>query len=258
MLAWYCIYKTNFLSYNSLERVEKLVENLVYQTVRDLVSDIENTQTENIEKVAAAIADTIENGGIIQAFGSGHSNAGALEITHRAGGFIPTKNIKEPAGGAYETVLDVGKVFMKKVDIRENDLVFIVSMSGRNPLSIDVALEAMAKWAKTVAVTSVSASRELSSKHESRKNLYEVCDYVLDTKVMSGDASIDVEGLDGKVCGMSSIGTNVVLQATMYRAVEILLERGINPPIYKSQNIEGGREYNEALEEKYLNRLYRI
>ena len=31
---------------------------------------------------------------------------------------------------------------MKKVDVREHDLVFVVSMSGRNPLSIEVALEA--------------------------------------------------------------------------------------------------------------------
>ena len=234
------------------------MKNKVYETVIDLVNDIEKTQVDNIEAVAVAIANTIEKGGIIQAFGSGHSNAGALEITHRAGGYIPTKNIKEPAGGAYETVAGVGEVFMKKVDVREHDLVFVVSMSGRNPLSIEVALEAQRKGAKTVAVTSVDASKELESKHKSGKNLYEVCDYVLNTRVISGDSAINLEGVDSKVCGMSSIGTSVVIQAAMLRSMEVLLERGITPPIYKSQNIEGGREYNEALEAKYLDRLHRI
>ena len=57
---------------------------------------------------------------------------------------------------------------------------------------------------------------------------------------------------------MSSIGTSVVIQGAMLRSMEVLLERGITPPIYKSQNIEGGREYNEALEAKYLDRLHRI
>lgn len=233
------------------------MRNLVFSTAIDLIKEIEETQVDNIGNCAVAVADSIEQGGILQAFGSGHSYSGALEITHRAGGYIPTKNIKEPALGAYETVAGVGEVFMKKIDIRENDLVFIISMSGRNPLSIDVALEAKKKGAKTVAVTSVEASSKLESKHHSKKNLYEVCDFVLDTKVLSGDSSISVKGLDEKVVGMSSIATATIIQAVMFRSIEILLERKITPPIYKSQNIEGGREFNEKLEAKYLDRLYR-
>ena len=57
---------------------------------------------------------------------------------------------------------------------------------------------------------------------------------------------------------MSSITTAVVLEAVVCRAIEILLDRGIVPPIYKSQNIDGGREYNEAIEKDYIERLYRI
>ena len=37
-----------------------------------------------------------------------------------------------------------------------------------------------------------------------------------------------------------------------------MVEKGHVPPIYKSQNIDGGREYNENLEKKYIDRLYRI
>ena len=56
--------------------------------------------------------------GIIQAWGGGHSMAGAMEVAHRAGGFIPTKKIVEPSNNAYETVERAGEIFMKKVDVQ--------------------------------------------------------------------------------------------------------------------------------------------
>ena len=57
---------------------------------------------------------------------------------------------------------------------------------------------------------------------------------------------------------MSMITTSVIVQAITYRTAEILISHGITPPMYKSQNIDGGREFNEALEAKYLDRLRRI
>lgn len=234
------------------------MSNKVFNVVRELVDEIERTEMDAIEQAAQLFADAVMKGGIIQAFGSGHSNAGALEITHRAGGLIPTKNIKEPADGAYESVEGVGSIFVKKVDIREEDVVVIISNSGRNPLPIELALGAKEKGAKIIAVTSVEASKRLVSRHSSGKNLYQVADVVLDNKIIEGDSTIKVEGLDTRVCGMSTITTATLLQAVTLRAVEIMLESGYNPPIYKSQNIDGGREYNESLEEKYLHRLHRI
>lgn len=234
------------------------MRNRVYEYVENILKDLENTQTDNVETVATAIADSIQNGGLVQAFGAGHSYGGALELTHRAGGFIPSKNIKEPALGAYESVEGVGTSFMKKVDVRPNDIVFVISNSGRNPLPIEVAIRAKEKGAKVVAVTSLEASKNLKSKHGGGKNLYEVADYVLDNRVPEGDSCIEIPGLDVKACGMSSITTAVVLEAVVCRAIEILLDRGIVPPIYKSQNIDGGREYNEAIEKDYIERLYRI
>lgn len=234
------------------------MSNKVFAEVRNLVDEVENTQEESIDAAAELFAEAIINGGIIQAFGAGHSNAGALEITHRAGGLIPTKNIKEPAGGSYESVEGVGKTFMKKVDIQENDVVVVISASGRNPLPIEVAIGVKEKGAKVIAVTSLDASKNLTSRHSGGKNLYEYADVILDNKVIEGDASIEVDGVDTKVCGMSTITTSLILQAVTLRAVEIMVEKGYNPPVYKSQNIDGGREYNEALEEKYIHRLYRI
>lgn len=230
----------------------------VFNTVEQLIKDVKETQMDNIHLAANAIAESIMNGGILQAFGAGHSNAGALELTHRAGGFIPSKNIKEPASGAYESIEGVGSSFMKKVDVRENDVVFIISNSGRNPLPVEIALKAKEKGATIVAVTSLGSSKLLKPKHSCGKNLYEIADIILDNRIPEGDSVIEIDGLDCKVCGMSTITTSVLLQAVTYEATKIMLNKGFEPPIYKSQNIDGGREYNEALEAKYIDRLYRI
>ena len=117
----------------------------VYSTVIDLIHRIEATQGPAIEAAALAMVSTIQKGGLIQAYGAGHSFAGALELCHRAGGLIPTKAIKEPSGGQYETVEGVGSLFVKKVDIRPEDTVVVISNSGRNPLPVELAFGVKAR-----------------------------------------------------------------------------------------------------------------
>ena len=138
------------------------MENKVYDVVEGLIQKLKATQEENVEKTARLFADALKNGGMLQAFGSGHSQAGASELCFRAGGFIPTKQIKEPASGAYEGIEGVGPAVMKKVDVRPNDVVVLISNSGRNPLPVEIALAAHEKGAKVVAITSLEASKNLT------------------------------------------------------------------------------------------------
>lgn len=234
------------------------MRNPVYSYVEELNRKIEDTQSEAIEDVARAIVKCIESGGILQAWGSGHSLAGAMEICHRAGGFIPTKRIDEPSMGRYETVEGVGTTFMKRVDIRPNDIVFVISNSGRNPLCVEIAIAAKAKGAKVVAITALDASKSLGAKHSSGKKLYEVADFILDNCTPLGDCCIELEGFSSKVIGLSMITTSIIIQATMYRAMQMMIEKGIEPKVYQSQNIDGMRQRNEELEKVYEDRLNRI
>lgn len=234
------------------------MENKVYDVVEGLIQKLKTTQEENVEKTARLFADALKNGGMLQAFGSGHSQAGASELCFRAGGFIPTKQIKEPASGAYEGIEGVGTSFMKKVDVRPNDVVVLISNSGRNPLPVEIALAAHEKGAKVVAITSLEVSKNLTPKHSCGKNLWQLADVVIDNCVMDGDASIDVEGLDTRICGMSAITTAILIQACVYRTAQMLLEEGIVPPVFKSQNIDGGPEYNDRLLAQYFDRMYHM
>jgi len=234
------------------------MENEVFTKAVELIEKLRTSQEKNILAAAKCIADTMEAGGILQAFGSGHSLAGAMELCNRAGGFVPTKNIKEPAQGKYESVPGVAEIFLREVEILKEDTVFIISNSGRNPLPLEIATQARERGAKVVAVTSVKASSNLTSFHKSGKRLFEIADVVIDNQVPDGDASIELEGLDTKICGMSSITTSVALQATVLEAAKMLLAKGIQPPFYKSANIDGGKEYNMKLVDKYFDRMFHI
>ncbi|MBS5002566.1 SIS domain-containing protein, partial [Holdemania filiformis] len=51
------------------------MENKVYDVVEGLIQKLKTTQEENVEKTARLFADALKNGGMLQAFGSGHSQA---------------------------------------------------------------------------------------------------------------------------------------------------------------------------------------
>ena len=234
------------------------MRNEYFKVIEELLKEVEATQSGNITRAGEMIAQSIMDGGILQAFGSGHSFAAAIEITNRAGGLIPAKAIKEPAGGMYETIEGVGNLFLKRSDIRKEDIVVLISNSGRNPLPIEIALKCHEIGAKIIVVTSLESSKELSSKHSCGKNLWELGDVVLDNRVMKGDSTIEVPGLPVRVCGTSSVSAAVMLNAAVLEAIQIMLSKGYVPPVYMSQNVDGGAEFNERLTAKYADRLNRL
>lgn len=223
-----------------------------------LIQDIDSTQQDNIDKASDLIVHSLKNQGIIQAFGSGHSYAAAIELVERAGGLFAAKLIKDPALGMYETVEGVGNVLMRKVEIKPEDVVVIASYSGRNPLCIEVAQAAKKNHAKLIAITALDVSKKLVSRHSSGKLLYELADVVLDMRGEYGDAAIQVDPLPAKICPASSIAAASLIQATLLRTVEKLVEQGITPDIRISANTDPGTVHNLELQKKYAHRIFRI
>lgn len=221
-----------------------------------IVKEMMDTQQDNIRAAAGLVCQSIMDGGILQAFGSGHSHGVALEICGRAGALIPTKVMEEPAHGDYETIEGVGKKYMEKSDVRPDDIVVIISNSGRNPLPIEVAEFVREKGAKIIVVTSLSVSKTLTSRHSSGKLLYEYADVVLDNCGVYGDAAVKLDGLPVKICGTSSITSSILLDCVMCQAIEEMVSRDYLPPIYTSLNVDGGTEANQRYVEQYAQRIY--
>lgn len=229
-----------------------------FEECKRLTKVLEENEVENILKAAEIVAEGIMNGGITQAFGSGHSYAAAIEISGRAGGLITSKTIRDPANGMYEQCEGVGKKLMRKVTVDPNDVFFLISNSGRNPMAIEIAEEVKAKGNKLIVVTALEVSKASTSRHKSGKLLYEFADVVLDNHSTFGDSALEVDGLDMKVCGTSSFTATLLLQQTMYEAFKIMTAQGFVPPVYKSANIDGGPEYNVLIEDKYADRIFHI
>ncbi|MDD2591905.1 MAG: SIS domain-containing protein [Erysipelotrichaceae bacterium] len=224
-----------------------------------LLQEIEVKEEENITKAAQLVADAIMNDGIMIAFGSGHSVVGAKEIVSRAGGLFAAKQIKDPSDGAFEQLEGSGKALIKRVEIKPEDVLVLISNSGRNPASIEMAIEAKRIGAKIIVVTALEASKQLTSRHSSGKLLYEFADAILDLHSVVGDAAIEVEGVQGKICGTSTLATVALLQSMILYAVKIMVSKGYNPPVRVSANVDyAPANRSLEIEKKYANRIYRI
>lgn len=225
---------------------------------REVMEKLEHAEREHIHEAALLISEAIRSGGILQAFGSGHSYAGAIEVCGRAGGLIPSKIIRDKAEGMYEAVEGNAPFLMRQVGIEPKDIFILISNSGRNPMTIEMADYIKKKGCKLIVATALEVSKNSTSRHSSGKLLYEFADVVLDNHSEFGDAALDIAGLDTKVCGTSSFATCLLLQQTIYEAVKDMVEKGYEAPVYKSANIDGGREFNDVLEQKYADRIWHI
>ena len=227
----------------------------------ELLKKLDEYQYDNVKKAAELIADAFEKGGILQAFGSGHSHAGALEIVERAGGFAATKMIQEPVkGGALERIEGVGTAIMSRVEVKPEDVVVIISYSGRNPLVVEVAQVAKERGARIIAITCLEISKNLTSRHSSGKMLYDFADVILDVMGVPGDTTIKVAEEIPPICPMSSIAAAALIQATLLETVKIMHAKGVVPDLRISANTDDGANVARSLElsKKYAHRVFRI
>lgn len=218
---------------------------------------------EPLERAAAQLAGRIAQGGIIHLFGSGHSQLLAQEGFFRAGSLacvqpisigplmlhegalLSSKNEKDP---------DFSKTFLPSLDIRPNDVVIIISNSGRNPVPIDMAEFANSQGAYTVSIQSLLyTEKEHPSRHTSGKRLEACVSAVLDTKVPPGDGIMHIDAIQ---CGpASSVIGNALLHALFCEVVVQMSANGMEPPVFKSGNLEGNDSHNDALVARYSDRI---
>jgi uncharacterized phosphosugar-binding protein len=66
---------------------------------------------------------------------------------------------------------------------------------------------------------------------------------------------MSIEGLDQKFAATSTVLGLTILQSIVARVVEILWQRGIEPPIWTSSNKPEGDQLNADYFELYKNRI---
>lgn len=232
--------------------------------IKKLLRTVENREAAAMNKAAYRIADTIQRDGIIHLFGSGHSSILVNEVYYRAGGLVPVRPIlHEPLmlhKGAIQLAQlerenDYAKQFMKNQDIRKNDIVFVISTSGRNPVPVDVALIAKNKGAYVIGITSVTYSKSQRARHISGQYLYEVVDLVIDNHAPVGDALLSHDQVTEKFSPSSTVIGSTILNATFAKSITIMAKNDFTPPIFLSGNLEDSNKHNQQLIDKYSDRL---
>ena len=241
---------TNFAS-EYINRLTKLLE------------QIETDLAGPIDLAADAVANSFEAGGILHAFGTGHSHVIALELFYRAGGFaninpilIPELMLHKSASASSQIErehLDVNEVFdSQKIDA--DDVLLLISNSGGNQATIDMAKAARARKVPVIVLTSLAHARSVESRSDTEK-LHEFADFTLDNHGEPGDASVHVDGLAVAMGPTSTVANAAIVNALAIRVAQKLTERGCGLSIFTSANIVGGDAHNQELIKKFQQRV---
>ncbi len=240
------------------------------RALRQVLDHIDRTQMPAIHQAARWIADALAGGGALHLFDTGHmlnheavGRAGGLmainplrvvvEVNHRM--HPRTRSLPERRTFMDE-ITGLADFVIARSQMYPGDVLLLGSVSGKNPLPVDLALKARAAGIKVVAITSVSYSRTVQPQHSSGKRLYEVADIALDIGGCPGDAALEVEGLPvrfGPTSGIAAAYVNWLLQATV---VELLLEQGLVPAVYLSNHMPGAEEHNNMAKRQVGERGY--
>jgi uncharacterized phosphosugar-binding protein len=244
---------------------------LTAQFLREVTTRLERLAGPNpdIDEAVKLTTEALDKGGVIQAFGTGHSEAFAMEIAGRAGGLIATnrialrtlvlrggRSVADLGGAEFERDPNIGENLVSLFDIQPNDIFMIASNSGVNGSILGVALAAKARGHKLIAVTSMEHTLKVTPKHPSGKRLSEVADVVIDNLAPFGDSTMELEGGIG-VGAVSSLTAAFIAQRITIGVAEAMRQRGKTPPVYISANIPGGDQHNSALENLYGERIRR-
>jgi uncharacterized phosphosugar-binding protein len=222
------------------------------RTLIQLLERFAETQNDVLDTVAGKCADTLQNGGLIHLFGSGHSVIPTMEAFPRYGSFAGLHPLTDPRL-MWHNVLGPGGVrellwlertenyidkFLDHEPLNAGDVLVVYSHGGRNSAGIEAAMYAAKRGLFTVAVTS-AANYERPAEHSTGNRLSDVCDVTVDTGVPVQDAVVEVDGWDRPVGGASTVVACIVSHEIVTRTAETLAGRGTVLPTFVSPTVPG-------------------
>lgn len=224
-------------------------------------------QRDAIADGGARIASALADGGILHAYGTGHSRSVALELVARAGGLIPAnllaiKDLVLWGGRDPESIRDpklerepgVAQAVLALHDVRPGDAMVIASNSGLNPAIVEMARLVRARGVPVIAIGSVACGRAAPSRDATGTTLFDNADVVVDTLTPPGDAVVPL-ATGGYACGTSTLSAVLVAQLLVARTIEELDRRGVHIPVYRSMNTSGADAPNAEAERAWAARL---
>lgn len=218
----------------------------------DLIAEASKANAEAFGTVATRLAGTLENGGLVHLYGSGHSVLPCQEAFPRYGSYIGFNPLTDPRvmwhnvlgpGGVRELLWlerteKYAEKYLDQQPLNAGDAIIIFGHSGRNASGIDTALYAKKRGLFVVAVTSRN-NLDKPATHSSGKRLADAADVVIDTCAPIEDAIVPIEGWSRPVSGSSTVLAMILMHEIIARTAAELAKRGIELPTFASPTIAG-------------------
>ena len=232
---------------------------------RGLVDTVAAQQPE-IRRAADWFAEAILAGGMVHVFGSGHSRIMVEEMWPRYGSFPGFNPIVElaltfhtPVVGAngqrqamfLENVPGLAERILRNFDLKPPDAALVVSSSGCNVVSVEMAEGFRARGLKVVAIVSLRHCEASQSRHPRGVKLPDVADLVLDTGAPAGDAMVNVPGLANPVSPGSTVGGCLLVNAVKAEVADRLTRAGRPPKVLTAPALVGGKASEALFEAAY-------
>lgn len=232
-----------------------------------LLKEVKDGEAAHIRAAGELLARTVADGGRIFAFGAGHSSLPAQDTVYRAGGLAVMNLLNVPGavgvdvrpatlGSALERVSGLAAAALDSSPARPGDVLIVISLSGRNALPVELAMNARALGLAVIGVTSVEYAERTRSRHTTGTFLKDHCDIVVDSRIGLGDAELTAEGVGAPFAPASTVVTSALMQAIVAEAVGELVRRGVEPPMLRSGNVDGGHDWNAQVMDAYADRIH--
>lgn len=237
--------------------------------VFELLGKIENEQYDNLRSAARLMTDAIENDRLIHVYGGGgHTTLPVGEMFFRAGGLCCINPCMETGLSVFnqaqkylalERCVNYGRSIMEYYDLQKDDLLIIFHNIGTNAATIDAAIQAKEAGAKIIAVSStdwqMNIPLDYELRHPSRKNLFDFADVCIEDYNPVGDTVVKLEGFDTPIGPISNMTDFYIAHRLEIECAKECLNRGIEPPFWRSANVPGGDEFNKKNLKKYSPRV---
>ena len=230
---------------------KQLPDDTYLDKIYTMLAQIEQEEGAAMDAAARAAYASIDGGGLLHVFSTGHSHMIVEEMFYRSGGLVPVNPILSD-----ELMLHTGAITSTHMaGLRAGDTILISSNTGINTVPVEAALYAKERGLTVVCVTSKKISRTLASRAPEGKRLYEVSDIVIDNHAPRGDGLLTIPGTQQITGGASTFGSLFIAQRIVLKIENLYLAQGRMPPVLCSANLPGGDEYNTSAVAAYQGRI---
>ncbi|MET9260626.1 sugar isomerase domain-containing protein [Amycolatopsis sp. NPDC004079] len=230
------------------------------KSTSDQLAAAEEANAAQVSAAADLLLGVIRADALVFTAGAGHSLAAVAETFYRAGGLACVYPVYHPEllplhGAQHSTRTERRSGLAEEVLAERapgpEDVLVVFSTSGVNPYPVELAAGARRRGAAVIAVTSRACVA--AAPRRSATTLAEEGTVVLDSLVIPGDASYPASA--PRTGPLSTVVNAFLWNLILAEVYDRGTAEGLDVPLWRSSNVEGGDAANAALLAKYEPRV---